>query len=157
MRLKRRRWWPLLSVSRKKKRGSKETHLVSFITVLQIECARVEIDQSYMAAHQAGAVGRRTSVSSQLGDRRNAMHYYGPKTLWASILEPSEARVKSIGSKGGMDLGQLRRSYVRLFTATATLHLRCNADSIVLCPCTRPLLQDSLRQLQLFLIRPDLI
>lgn len=29
------------------------------------------------------------------------MHYYGPKTLWASILEPSDARVKSIGSRGG--------------------------------------------------------
>lgn len=107
-------------------------------------------DQSYLAAQRAQAVDRRTSVSNGLWDRRMPCTIMGPITLWASILEPPDGRVKF--NRG--DLGELRRSYVRLFTATATLHLRCNADSIVLCPCTPPLPQDSIRylHLQLFLI-----
>lgn len=81
-----------------KKRGSREMRLVSFITVLQIECARVGMIQSYLAAHQPLAVDWRTSVSNRPRDRRAPCTIMGPFTLWASILEPSDGRVKSIGS-----------------------------------------------------------
>lgn len=50
----------------------------SFITVLQIERVLVGMMQSYLAAHQASAVGVRTSVSTGPGDRRAPCTIMGP-------------------------------------------------------------------------------
>lgn len=126
-------------------------HLVSFITVLQIECALVEMIKATWACtwlwRWIGVPLYRTGC--EIGGLPCTI--MGPKPSGRASLNLQMGVVNSIGSGG--DLGQLRRSYVRLFTATATLHLRCNADNIVLCPCTRPPSSGfPVRQLQLFLI-----
>lgn len=87
-------------------------HVVSFITVLQIECARAEMIKATWAR---GGLRRWIGVplyrtGCEIGGLPCTI--MGPKPSGRASLSLQMGVVKSIGS-GGI-LGQLRRSYVRL-------------------------------------------